>query len=144
MATPTTTPTAAPVAAPTAPVAPQFVPGPSTPTAKSDTGAAPAVAIPAVQPLTRPVPLTKAPTPAPKGLPAGWWRVQSVKGLKSDVAKAVQSNADIPAHWQSALQAEIAKHTATAVTVDAHFHSVKGKQLIYVDISPIDGFVTPS
>ena len=146
---------------------PVFTPGPSTPTGnpKSEirnpnlVDAATQVNAPGAQPA-------KAATPNP-----GWWKVNGVKGMKADVARAVGNIAGIPAHWQAALQAEIAAHDAEAVSVSAHFmqqnpstvsgqsaqqdqakaaagspvppqgRGLKGRILLHLDISPLDGYV---
>ena len=66
----------------------------------------------------------KAKTPRP-----GWWKVPGMKGTKANIAQAIQGLQDIPPHWQAALQAEIAAHDAS-----------KGKLVLHLDISPVDGW----
>lgn len=97
----------------------------------------------------------RVPTPAaPPGAPAGWWSIQNIKGAKADVAAAVAKIVGIPAHHAAALQTEILGHDAGAVTVNAHFSqenrrnktnpsgpTSKGKLVLHLDITPIDGFV---
>ena len=79
-----------------------------------------------------------------------------LKGAKADVAKAVQALAGVPAHWQAALAAEINAHPSSVLAVSAHFSQQnrtikvggkpvpdKGKIMLSVAITPLDGFITP-
>jgi hypothetical protein len=157
---------AAPSQAPGAAPAHPFTPGPSTPTSKPTGTAAPVprAAAPSganPQSAIRNPQLVDAASSAstPSSIlnpqssprPAGWWKVGGVKGVKADVAKAIQNTAGIPAHWQAALQAEIAAHEAPAVSVSAHFMqenrkvsgggTTKGKMVMHLSISPIEGWV---
>ena len=83
--------------------------------------------------------------------------MEGVKGFKADAAKAVARNADVPAHWQAAIQAEINAHTSSVVIVDAHFLQqtkkgkgadpnavTKGNIVLHLTITPIEGFESPS
>jgi hypothetical protein len=91
-----------------------------------------------------------ASTAGPPIIP-GWWRVGGVKGEKAVIAKVVGAMTGIPDHWKAALIAEINNHDANAVTVHASFSQenkkvggkvTKGKLLLHLDISPLEGFVT--
>ena len=126
---------------------------PNTPNVPSGLvdAAAQVTAAPSPAAPPRPSFLPKIPMPAPApGRPPqpGWWKVGGIKGAKADVARAVGQISGIPGHWQEALQKEIAAHDAPAVSVSAHFMQEnrkgaggKGKMVLHLDISPIDGFV---
>ena len=78
----------------------------------------------------------------------GWWKVGGIKGLKAHVARAVKNIPEIPSHWQAALQAEIAAHDSPAVAVTAHCMQqnqtgAKGKIVLHLDISPVEGWAGP-
>ena len=110
------------------------------------------------------------PKPAAKAPRQGWWKVKGIKGAKANVARAVQNMAVIPPHWQAALQAELAAHDAPAVCIHAHYirrdastssaqatspagatmggtpvapPAAKGRILLCLDISPIEGWQGP-
>jgi hypothetical protein len=103
----------------------------------------------------------------------GWWRVAGVKGLKEHVSAHIRTLKEIPDHWQSVLQEEIAAHPAAAIAVHAHFMvqnhrplaaqpvpkikvsgveltgtpaaaplpATRGRVVLHLDISPVEGFV---
>ena len=148
-------PSTGPHVAPIAPKASPVVP-------KAAAGAAPAKPVlldtatktNSLKPVPLIIPKEQAP-PQPLASPPGWWKLEGVKGAKAAVAKAVSGNAGIPAHWQAALQAEINAHPSEAVAISAHFSqenkqgmtgavktTTKGKLVLHIDISPIDGYVS--
>lgn len=103
------------------------------------------------------LPTKTIPTPSKVSVQPGWWKVGGIKGSRAAVAKAVQRMDAIPAHWLAALQAEINSHPSPAVTIHAHFSqenkkikvngvpsTTRGKVILHLDISPLDGFEADS
>ena len=132
------------------PPPPAFVPGAST-------GPAPAAKPPMTAKVgAQPVPLIpKTPAAVMPMRPApqpGWWKVDNIKGSRAALVKYVGNHPDMPAHWKALLQAEIAAHTSEALVISAHCCQQnpkaivdgapvmqKGKVLLHLDISPLEG-----